>query len=233
MSTKPVSKQVVPGKGGAESAHASRGAVRPRDSLFHWCGTADAIRQESDREEKRSLLEAYFGAVAANGVAPAARFFSGAVLPRQDARAIVVEVPLLMETIRGLTGRSAEKMDALVAKAGTLASAAAELFSGRLPSGLSVNDAEHWFDDLADRPSPSGIRALLRDMFARVSGIEAGYVVKLLQGELDIGLEDEIIEAALSSAFAEPQPAVHRALLRHRDLGIVAQLARWHALDNG
>ena len=64
-----------------------------------------------------------------------------------------------------------------------------------------------------------------------VSGIEARYVVKLLERNLDIGLAEEDIEDALSNAFAEPGPAVHRALLRHGDLGIVAQLARWHALD--
>jgi len=36
----------------------------------------------------------------------------------------------------------------------------------------------------------------------------------------------------LANAFAEPVAAIRRAVLRHGDLGIVAQLARWHALDN-
>ena len=77
MSTKPVAHQVVPGVRGAESASAEEGAVRPRDSFFHWCGTADAIRTTTSRPEKRAILDAYFVAVAEETVAPAARFFDG------------------------------------------------------------------------------------------------------------------------------------------------------------
>src|SRR3954469_25353628 len=84
MSTKPVAHQVVPGASGGESAAAEEGAVRPRDSLFHWCGTADAIRTTPSRPEKRAILDAYFVVVAEETVAPAARFFVGAFFPPTD-----------------------------------------------------------------------------------------------------------------------------------------------------
>ena len=61
MSTKPLSQQVVTGADGAESANAQDGAVRPRDSLFHWCGTADSVRRTNERGKRCSLLDAYFG----------------------------------------------------------------------------------------------------------------------------------------------------------------------------
>src|SRR4029450_8623204 len=60
MSTKPLAHQVVPGARGAESSAAEGGAVRSRDSLFHWCGTVDAIRVTPNRPEKRAILDAYF-----------------------------------------------------------------------------------------------------------------------------------------------------------------------------
>ena len=79
MSTKPLAQQVVTGADGAESATASRGAARPRESLFHLCGTADTIRQTPRRDDKRALLEPYLGALDANTIGSAVRLLTGAL----------------------------------------------------------------------------------------------------------------------------------------------------------
>src|SRR5688572_9764420 len=79
MSTKPLAQQVVTGADGAESATASRGAARPRESLFHLCGTADTIRQTPKRDDKRALLEPYLVALDANTIGSAVRILAGAL----------------------------------------------------------------------------------------------------------------------------------------------------------
>ena len=70
MSTKPLAHQVMPGAGDAESSSASDGAVRARDSLFHWCGTLEAIQQATTDAEIRALLDSYFGSVAEESIVP-------------------------------------------------------------------------------------------------------------------------------------------------------------------
>src|SRR5678816_1251207 len=137
MSTKPLANQVVPGANGAESSTAQDGAVRPRDSVFHWSGTVDAIRRASDPVEKSALLGAYFEAVAYETLAPAARYFAGQLLPPDDPRAITVDRSLVEGAIEDLT-RIAP--DAFRTPGADLGDIAAEAFAGRLPSGIAVVD---------------------------------------------------------------------------------------------
>jgi DNA ligase-1 len=199
MSTKPLANQVVPGANGAESSTAQDGAVRPRDSVFHWSGTVDAIRRASDPVEKSALLGAYFEAVAYETLAPAARYFAGQLLPPDDPRAITVDRSLVEGAIEDLT-RIAP--DAFRTPGADLGDIAAEAFAGRLPSGIAVVDVEAWAEELANAAENDERRVLVREMLARLSAIEARYVVKLVGGELRIGLTDEQIAEAVASRMA-------------------------------
>jgi DNA ligase-1 len=198
MSTRPLAQQVVPGADGAESSTAEDGAVRPRDSLFHWCGTVDAICHSTDQMEKVSLLEAYFGSVAEQTIAPAARFFAGRIFPPHEARSIDVGWSLVVDTIQDLSRIGAAEFRARYERHGDLGDVAAEAFAGRLPSGIAVVDIETWADELADASDAGRQRVLLREMLARLSSLEAKYLVKLVGGEFRVGLEEADIEEALA-----------------------------------
>jgi len=202
MSTKPVAHQVVPGARGAESAAAEDGAVRPRDSLFHWCGTADAIRTTTSRPEKRSILDAYFVVVAEETVAPAARFFVGGFFPPTDPRTDPIEAALVADAIRELAPGASDDLRGRRKKPRDIASVAADVFAGRLPSGIPMSGVAGWADDLAAANDPDAQRRLIGEMLARLSSLEARYVVQLIVGELDIGLSPEDIEGALAARHA-------------------------------
>ena len=230
MSTKPVAQQVVPGVAGAESSTASRGAARPRESWFHLCGTADAIRQASKPDEKRSLLEPYLGALDAHTIAPATRVFAGVFHPDGDATPLTISRTLTVSVIRSLTRASAERLLELTMKLGDLGDAAGEVFSGRLPSGLPVNEVESWLRNLAAVETDAERTPLMRDMLAKLSGVEAQYFVRITDGGLDIGLDQAMVEEALAHAFNEPIALVREAVARKRDIGRVAEMTRRHAL---
>src|SRR6476661_1662934 len=100
MSTKPLAHQVMPGAGDPESARATEGAVRPRDSLFHWCGTVDAISQHVKDDDKHALLDAYFGAIGEETVDAAARYFSGKFFANGDSRTAPVSDSVVADGIR-------------------------------------------------------------------------------------------------------------------------------------
>jgi len=67
-----------------------------------------------------------------------------------------------------------------------------------LPSGIAVVDTATWADQLADAADEDRRRVLLREMLARLSSFEAKYLVKLVGGELRIGVEVAHIETALA-----------------------------------
>ena len=198
MSTKPVAHQVVPGARGAESAAAEEGAVRSRDSLFHWCGTADAIRTTTSRSEKRAILDAYFVVVAEETVAPAARFFTGAFFPPTDSEAGRIEGTVVADAIRELA-RGASDGFRRRKKPKDIASVAADVFAGRLPSGIALSEVAGWVDELAAATGADSQRRLVAAMLARLSSLEARYVVQLIVGDLDIGLHSTDIDGALAA----------------------------------
>ena len=230
MSTKPVAEQVVPGEAGAESATAARGAARPRESWFRLCGTADAIRQESKAEEKRSLLEPYLLALDAHTIGPAARILAGVVRPDGDATPLAISRTLIVGVIRSVTRTSAERLLELAMKLGDLGDAAGEVFSGRLPSGVAVVEMEQRLRELAAAESDESRVPLLREMLAKMSGIEAQYLVRITDRGLAVGLDPSLVEHAIANAFNEPLDLVRAAVARHRDIGLVAERARRRAL---
>jgi DNA ligase-1 len=232
MSTKPLAKQVVHGANGAESANAQDGAIRARDSLFHWCGTADSLQTTPHRADKRALLDAYFGAVAAESIGPAARWFSGILLPRHAGGDASERGPIIEGAIEHLTRIPAGKLRLQYVKDGDLGDAAALVFAGRLPSGLSIVDVASWATTLGGASAADAQRALLREMLARLSALEARYLVKLLCGEMDLGVTDGLIEEALAGAFSLPLDAVRRTTAARGDIGETATLARGRALDD-
>ena len=204
MSTKPVAHQVMPGARDAESATAGQGAVRNRDSLFHWSGTVDAIQQTTDPSDKRALLDAYFEAVAVETVKPAASFFTGTLLPRSEGRPGRVDPTVVAEAIRNLSGLHAEDIRTRLAVSGDLGVVAADAFAGRIPSGVPVAEVAAWGSDLSAAVGTPAEATLVREMLARVSSLEARYLVSLMLGKLDIGVDaasvDEAVATRLSSA---------------------------------
>ena len=202
MSTKSVAHQVVPGARGAESAGAAEGAVRPRDSLFHWCGTADAIRGATTRPEKRAILDAYFVAVAEESVPPAARFFVGAFFPPKGSGSRRIEWEIVVDAIESLVRVGSHDLRRRCAKLADIGSVAAEVFAGRLPSGIAMSRVAGWADDLAAATDDDAQRRLVGEILARLSSLEARYVVQLIVGELDIGLDPADVEGAVGMRYA-------------------------------
>ena len=183
MSTKPVASQVVPGENGAESATASEGAIRRRDSWFHWCGTADAISQTNERAERRSLLAAYFSAVAVETVAPAARYFSGAFFaPAEAGPSSRIDRAVIAAAIQDVGRIGPADFEERYGADHALGETAGEVLAGRLPSGISVRDVSAWGEELTLATDARRHRELLRDILARLGAIEAQYLVRLIDG---------------------------------------------------
>lgn len=196
MSTKPLAHQVMPGAGDAESARATEGAVRPRDSLFHWCGTVDAISETVKDDDKRALLDAYFGAVAEETVEPAARYLSGTFFGNRDLRTAPVSADVIADAIRAVARVRPADLRA-DGEGLDLAAIAATAFAGRLPSGLAVSELAEWGTAVASSSGREAEGALVREILGRLSSLEARYVVKLVTGKLGAVVSQAYIAEAV------------------------------------
>jgi DNA ligase-1 len=95
------------------------------------------------------------------------------------------------------------------------------------PPTLTLADIEGFLDELAATAGSGKKRDLLTAMLRRCAlPVEAKYLVKLLQGDLRIGLKEGAVEDALARLAGVTVEAVQRANMLTGDIGETALLAR-------
>ena len=94
------------------------------------------------------------------------------------------------------------------------------------PEPFSLSEAGSLFGDLEQTRGPLAKTERLQQTIARLDPLEAQYVIKILTGELRIGLKDGLLEDALAVAFEVPAEEIREANMLLGDLGRVALLAK-------
>jgi DNA ligase-1 len=196
------------------------------DSLQRWAETAEAVRATTKRLEKSALVEGYLASLDAQSLAIAARFFSGIVFPRHDARTTQVGGSIVWDALGVITGHPADQLGARYLAHGDLGDLTSELLADRPSSSTTLAVVDARFAQLAAAKGTNARRALIREWLATLGGQEARFVVKLLGGELRIGLKEAQVEEALGRVFGRPLADIRRANLLRGDIGEVAQMAR-------
>ena len=78
---------------------------------------------------------------------------------------------------------------------------------------------------------PAAKAAIFEELLRGCDPLTATYVVKILGGELRIGLREGLVEAAIAAAFGRPPAQVARAVMLTGDVGEAASLARDDRLE--
>ncbi|HTO04393.1 MAG TPA: ATP-dependent DNA ligase, partial [Opitutus sp.] len=102
-------------------------------------------------------------------------------------------------------------------------------YLGHEPRTLS--EIARFFASVTAARGPALKLELLRDMLATLSPDEARYLVKIITGDLRIGLKEGLLEEAIATASQEPLEAVREANMLSGDIAAVAKAARTHRLD--
>ena len=108
-------------------------------------------------------------------------------------------------------------------RAEALAVAGNEVASSHRPTVPAVAAA---FAAIEAARGPAAKAEIFEELLRGCDPLTATYVVKILGGELRIGLREGLVEAAIAAAFGRPAPQVTRAVMLTGDLGEAATLAR-------
>ena len=95
---------------------------------------------------------------------------------------------------------------------------------------VSAIEAENYFRQIAGTRGPAAKGALVRELLVRATPLEAKYLVKIMTGDLRIGLKESLVEEAIARAYDATLAQVQRANMLVGDIGETLQLAARGAL---
>ncbi|HEY6291811.1 MAG TPA: ATP-dependent DNA ligase [Terriglobia bacterium] len=186
----------------------------------------EAIAATTKKTEKMRLVGDYLRALPSEDAPRAVLFFTGRAFPKLSEHVTQVGGSLIWKALNLVSGASAAEMEAAYRRYGDLGGAAQELLAGKTEGqGLTLAEAEAAFREIAARRGTAQKLDLLCQILGRIPPLEAKYFVKILTGELRIGLNEGLVEEALARAFGRPLAEVQRANMLTGDIGETFRLA--------
>src|SRR6202790_5036588 len=193
--------------------------------MLPFARTCDAIAATTRKLEKTALVAAYFRSAPLDEAGIAAIFLSGRPFPAYEEATLQVGGALLWRVIGELSGKSEHKLTEIYRRHGDAGSVAAEALPDRPESGLSLSEVQRAFYEIAAARGPAAKAFLLRGLLERATPLEAKYIVKIISGDLRIGLKESLVEEAIARAFEAPLAEVKRANMLIGDIGETLRLA--------
>jgi DNA ligase-1 len=210
--------------------------------MRRWAETASRVADTPRTSEKVALLAAYLRALDPAVLPVACVFLTGRPFPASDPRSAGVGWAAIRAAVERAAGAPPGAFDEAYDRSSDVGRAAYDLLVERdlrrgarasrasagqpLPAGPSLTEVQAAFAAIVDARRPSARIDRLSSLLERLDPLSAMYVVKLLSGELRIGLRDGLLESAIARAFGRPLSAVRHAAMATGDLGQVALLAR-------
>jgi DNA ligase-1 len=109
---------------------------------------------------------------------------------------------------------------------------AGEVLREKDGQGLSVLAVNAAFRQIAGTRGASAKSALLGDLLTRATPLEAKYIVKIMTGDLRIGLKESLVEEAIAKAYGGALKEVQRANMLLGDISETLKLAATGRLAN-
>lgn len=207
-------------------------AYAPPDTLDALAETGDQINNTPSKREKTSLLSKHLARLNADDAARAVLYMTGRVFPPSDPRSTQVGWALLRRAALSATACGEGEFRALHRRLGDGAESiavvlgeTARIRSAPVPASMTLRDVETQFARLAATRAPSDKLDQLAIMFRSLRPDTAKWLVKIITGDLRVGLRDGLVEAAIAEATGQAEEKVRAASLACGDLSAVARAA--------
>jgi len=165
---------------------------------------ARSLGSTSSRKDKTGLISRFLGDLEPGEVSPAVLLLVGAIFPEFDPRSLDVGWRTVQRVLEG-GGQTT-------------------LFR----KSLTIGQVHATLSDVAQRSGPGSRRAkkqLIEGLLTSADREEATILVRIIFGEMRIGVNEGVMLEAISEASGAPPPVVRRALMMTGNLGKVARIA--------
>jgi DNA ligase-1 len=195
----------------------------------------DAVAATPAKNEKVALLAAHFATLSPEDLAPTARFLTGDPLAARDERRLAIGSRTILAAARRVWDVDDAALSHAYRMTGDLGEALSRLRReprdlGFFNETLTPAAFAALLDEIASAEGKSAGKrregVCERILRACTSDREAAYAIKILTGELRIGLREGLVLDAIAAAFERTPDEVRRAAMAAGDVGAVALAAR-------
>ena len=187
--------------------------------------TCEAIAATTKKLQKTAIVAEYLKSRPTDEAAVAAVFLSGRPFPAWEEATLQIGGRWLWRIVAELAGKEEIELTAAYRRTGDLGGVAAEVLPARPEQGVGLLEVESAFRQVAAARGPSGKAEMVRDLLARAAPLEAKYIVKIMTGDLRIGLKESLVEEAVALAHGGTLAEVQRANMLLGDIGETVRLA--------
>jgi DNA ligase 1 len=199
------------------------------NSMRKLAETCESVAATTKKLLKTAAVADYFKSRTIDEAAVSAVFLSGRAFPAWEEATLQVGGSLLWRAIAELSGKGEAELTAVYRKYGDLGAVAGEVLPETSRRGLNVLEVADIFRHIAAARGPAAKSALVRDLLARATPLEAKYIVKIMTGDLRIGLKESLVEEAIAKAYGGTivgaLEEVQRANMLLGDIGETLRLA--------
>jgi DNA ligase-1 len=195
----------------------------------------EKIAATTKKLEKIAIVADYFRSVSPDQASVAAVFLSGRPFPVWEEATLQVGGRSLWQVVQELSGRSDQELTAAYRRLGDLGAVANEVLRnhvGTSAHGRSENEIQAAFRRIASARGPAAKAAIVRDLLTQVTPVEGKYIIKIMTGDLRIGLKESLVEEAIAKAYEGTLAEVQRANMLLGDIGGTLSLAAEHRLSD-
>jgi len=185
---------------------------------------ADRIAATSKKLEKTAIVAEYLRSLEPEDAARAALFLSGRPFPAYEEATLGVGGSLLWRAVSEISGKSDSQLRDLYRAHGDLGAVAGAALPER-SSELTLSNLEEEFHTLSSTRGPVSKLAIILRFLGQASPSEAKYIIKIITGDLRIGLKESLVEEAIAKAYDVPLKDVQRANMLLGDVGETLKLA--------
>lgn len=193
---------------------------------------AREIGATDSSNRKVELLAAHLANLMPDDAAEAALFLTGRPFPQCSPRKLNIGWSLSRDAVLRAAGSTEAEFKTLYRDIRDSVEVAGLLLSrvGARPQ-RSLRQMRALFDALAAAPNQSFRHSLLSEEFRRLAPEEAKLLLKIVSGDLRIGLKEGLVEEAIARCHGVEKERVRAANLRSGDIAAVARAAAAGTLD--
>lgn len=205
---------------------------RPAHGFERFCSVCERIRQSTGKLRKVRFLATYLRALPAGELPHAATWLTGRAFPAHEEKPIHVGWSIIHRALSAASQLSMAELRAISRRHNDAGLTATEALAHHPGEGNpAIGEIHSLLLDLRAARGPIAKTEILTGAFRRMPPTMGGYLVRILTGDLRIGLKEGLVEEAVATAFEVDAADVREAAMLLGDIGRAATLASEKRLE--